>query len=110
MTRPRKIFVAFVALAVLFAVFGRPPAAWKQVHVGMTWKEANRIVNQKGVFSESRDVTSADGQRHTERTFFCYKDFIVVPLWVLRIDLRDDQVASTRTGLRLGDIDRIAHN
>lgn len=108
MTRPRKFLIAFAALAVLVAVFGRPPTAWKQVRVGMTWEEANGLVNQKGVVSESRSVTSADGQRHTERTFFCYKAF-VVPLWVLRIDLRDDQVTSTRIGLVLGDIERIAH-
>ncbi len=105
MARSRKFLIAFVALAVLLAIFGRPPAAWKQVRAGMTWKEANSIVNQKGVFTESREVTSEDGQRHTARTFFCYKEFIVVPLWVLRVDLRDDRVASTRIGLRMGDIE-----
>jgi hypothetical protein len=110
MTRPRKFLITFVALAVFFAIFGRPPAAWKQVRVGMTWKEVNSVLNQKGVFSESRSVTSADGQQHTERTFFCYKEFIILPLWVLRIDLRDDQVVSTRTGLRLGEIERMAND
>ncbi|MFO1512362.1 MAG: hypothetical protein U1F83_05525 [Verrucomicrobiota bacterium] len=105
MTRRRKFLVAFVALVILFAIFGRPPAVWKQVRVGMTWKEANSVVNQKGVFSVSRDVASADGQRHTERTFWCYKEFIVVPLWALRIDLRDDRVVSIRIGLLMGDIE-----
>jgi hypothetical protein len=110
MTRSRTFLIAFVALAILLAIFGRPPRAWKQVRVGMTWKEANSVVNQKGVVTESRDVTSAEGHRHTARTFFCYKEFIVVPLWVLLIDLRDDRVASTRIGLRMGDIERIAHD
>ena len=106
----RKFLITLLALVILFALFGRPPAAWKQIRVGMTWKEANDIVNQRGVATESRAIMSADGQRHTARTMFFYRQFLILPLWVLRIDLLDGQVASTRIGLRMGDIEKVTHD
>ncbi|MBI3878801.1 MAG: hypothetical protein HY301_01895 [Verrucomicrobia bacterium] len=108
MKRAQKFLIALLALVILLALFGRPPSAWKRVRVGMTWEETNAIINQRGVITESRVVASTDGQEHTARTFFCYKEFIVFPLWVFRVDLLDTRVASTRIGLRVGDIEKIS--
>jgi hypothetical protein len=81
-----------------------------ELEAGSPWPEANAIINQKGVGTDRRRVVSADGQRHTTRTMFFYGEFVVFPVWVLRVDLIDDRVQHVRSGLNGGSITRVSHD
>src|SRR5678815_546836 len=103
MKRARKILIVLAVLGVLLAVFGGPPAEWKQVHASMTWQEASAKINQKGRETELREFASADGQRHTAITMFFYSEFLIFPVWVLRVDFLDDRVQQVKRGLNIGE-------
>ena len=83
----RKIPILIVAIAMLTGlafVCGRTPRSWRDIRVGMTPEEVNRLVAEKGVM--------------TPTSLVVFKD-IFVGTWVLQIDFRDNAVSHVGTPL-----------